>query len=640
MIDLLTDILLMGFMLLALYGIGRVVRRLVRIEFWSRSADLAFSFAFGLGTVSTVLFLLSLVGWLKPAAGWAILIIGCLAALLAPGNLKSDFSALFSLIRKVWQAPTLIKLLVLVVLLFPLMNLVANLAPPVEGDTVHQYLLLPRIWVEQGHYVQPAHIWAGTLPGNMMMISAWALLLNGSLSLATLITGLGMSLLLSLGVYAFARLYFGQGTALLAAAAIYTMPDAIYLAQSAKVDMGWAFYEVLALAAFFRWIDLTPRRLFQEQPATPGDGAYSWLILSGVCLGLAAGSKNQTLISIALLGLWLIIRMIWHGDWRGLLRAGLAFGLAVVLAMSPFYLYNLIAHRNPFYPVFADLFVNLWGGTPSPRSELGTEIFYPWSISGYLLNLWNTSLGHTRPGFYLGFIAGPLFLLAVPVGFVLNLYRRKPVIWRMLGYAFVFSIVWFLVKQAARHFLPGLILLSVITGYVLWTIASRRHIGAYVVLAGALLMVSWNFISGLGVLYWNGAYRVALGIENRTQYLERWHNEVIDPTFPDWETILFLNEQIDADARVLSVHATSPLYITPDFVPANWGMRGRFDTVTDEAILLDMLMQHRIDYILVYKIDDNSEWLFTRPTFVERYGSVIYDGPRTMLYHLELAQSD
>ena len=36
----------------------------------------------------------------------------------------------------------------------------------VEGDTVHQYLLLPRYWVEAGRYVQPAHIWAATLPGN------------------------------------------------------------------------------------------------------------------------------------------------------------------------------------------------------------------------------------------------------------------------------------------------------------------------------------------------------------------------------------------------------------------------------------------------------------------------------------------
>ena len=69
-------------------------------------------------------------------------------------------------------------------------------------------------------------------------------------------------------------------------------------------------------------------------------------------------------------------------------------------------------------------FVALFGATPSPRTELGTEIFYPWTLGGYLTNLWNASLGH-GPDFYLGFIAGPIFLLALPVGMLHGWLRGK-----------------------------------------------------------------------------------------------------------------------------------------------------------------------------------------------------------------------
>ena len=638
MIDLVIDLLLLIQLLLALYGLGRALRRYVRLPFWSQAADLAYTFAFGLGAAVTLLFGAALAGWLRPAAGWALLAAGLLLTAAHYRALVADLGAVWESARDALAASWFVRAAALLAAAFVLTNLIADLAPPTEGDTVHQYLLVPRYWVAAGRYVQPAHIWASTLPGNMMMLSAWALLLRGSYSLASLITGFGMGLLLALGVYALARLHFGRGVAGLAAAAIYTMPDTTYLVQSAKVDMGWAFFEALALAAFFRWLGLTPYDAGHER-LHDGANPTVWLILSGVCLGLAAGSKNQTWISIGLLSMWLTLRMALRRDGRGLLRAGPAFGLAALAAALPYYLYNGIAHHNPFYPVFANPFHAWFGGTASPRSELGTEVFYPWTVGGYLTNLWNASLGHTNPRFYLGFIAGPIFLLTIPVGLVLGLFRGRRVVWGMLGYAFIFSVAWFLVKQAVRHFLPGLIPLSVTAGLVLWQLTLRPTWPSRAILGITLIILTWNFLIGWGVLYWNGAYRVALGLESREQYLQRFQNEVIEERFPDWETIEMLNGRLEPSDRVLAEFGSSPLFIEPELISPNWGDRERLDEIADPEALLDRLVALHIGHILVYKRVD-SGLIFAQPEFLANHGELVYDGQRTQLYRIVWPDGD
>lgn len=630
MMPLLLDLLLAALAMLALYGFGRALRRLVPLTFWSRSAELAFSFAFGLGAVATMLFVLSLVGGLVSAAGWALLALGGLLALIQYRTLRDDLRAGWGAVRTVWAAPWFVRVVVLIALGVAAVNLVGDLVPPLEGDTVHQYLLVPRYWVEVGRYVQPPHIWAATLPGNMMMISAWALLLNGSYSLAGLMTGFSMSLLFALGVYALARLKYGHEVAWLAAAIMLTVPDVGYLAQSAKVDMGWALFEALALAAFFRWLD--------------ADGvderANHWLVLSGVMLGFAAGSKNQTFISMALLGGWVVIRYLRHGDWRGLLRAAPVFALGAVAAMLPFYLYNGIVHLNPFFPVFAEPLHNLFGATASPRSELGTEVFYPWTVGGYFTNLWNASLGHTRPGWYLGFIAGPVFLLAIPAGLMLGLLRGERTAWRMLGYGFVFSVVWFLVKQAVRHFLPALILLGIVSALVLWKAGKMRGWPGKALRGVAVLLIALNAANILGIVMWNGAYRVVLGVETREQFLDRYHDTLTYPTFPDAATVHYMNDELGPGVRVLSEHTGSSLYIAPDMVSPQWGDRERLDTIDDMGVLLDRLEASRIDYVLVSEADADDNYIFTQPDFLSQHAALVFEGPRTRLYRVIRPEGD
>jgi hypothetical protein len=159
-------------------------------------------------------------------------------------------------------------------------------------------------------------------------------------------------------------------------------------------------------------------------------------------------------------------------------------------------------------------------------------------------------------------------------------------------------------------------------------ILSRR-----IVQAAAMLGLAGNLAVWAGVFYWHQAFRVALGMETREQFLERVHDDVLGPYSPDWETITLLNTELSAEDRVLTNNAASPLYITPKLVPGNWGDRVAYDQMSDPDTLLAALEEHQIDFVLAYKTDTTPP-LFASDEFLSAHGELIYDGPRTQLYRL------
>lgn len=631
---MLSSLINLGLLLLAalsIYGYGAAILRVSRVQLWTCAARLAYALAFGLGALVLTLFGLGLVDGLRPLAGWALLVMGLallpLSRPLTREVLRGVRARLADLRGWGWGAWAVAALFILQ---FGL-HLLADLAPPVEGDTVNSYLLTPRYWVTAGRYWQPSHIWASTLPGHLMMLSAWGLLLRGvgpaGYSLATLLTGSLMSLFVPLGVYGLARTRFNARAGFLAAGLVFLMPDHSYLAESAKVDLGWAFFEVLALAALLRWtIEDEPQR--------------RWLVLGGACSGLALGAKSQAVMSVLFLGGWIFVVGLRREGLGRTLRALVVFSVVAVSIGAPYLVYNAVAHHNPTYPVLAGSFARWLGGTPSPRSELGTEIFYEWTPLGYLRNLWDASLGHPPP-FYLGLWAGPAFLMLIPLGFVLG--KRERVTDGLVAYAFLYSVAWFLTKQAVRHFLPGLALLAVVAGYVLDRLGEeprwlRHAIYAALTPALALGVAFWG-----GIIVSNGAHRAALGVLRPEAYVARWVDDVVTvPTFPDSEILNYARTELDGDARILTLHTPLTLYFSQDMVSASWGDRVNVGELDTEKELLDYLGHNGIDYLLIFKADlvalegGRDLPLFSQPGFYEEHAELEVETARTALYRLTL----
>lgn len=640
----LINLSLLGLSTLAIFGLGSSLTRWLRLRAWSICAQLAYSLAFGLGALMTLLFILGLLGALVPLAAWSLLLLGLLLLPFGAPLARDVLAALRGRVRQLRSAHWGWWALVILLALQAALHLIADLAPPLEGDTVTQYLLTARYWAQAGRYWQPDHIWASPLPGHILMLSTWAMLLRGpswpvvqsGFSLSTLLTGFLMSLVLALAVYALARVRYGARVGLAAAVLIFLMPDASYLAESGKIDLGWALFETLALAALLRWTT-------EEAPSS------RWLLISALMTGFALTAKSQAVLSLPFLAAWIaIIAVRRYGMSRGWLfaiRSLAAFGVVALLVGLPYLGYNAVIHHNPFYPVFADLFTRVLDATPSYRSELGTEVFYPWTISGYLNHLWDASLGHP-PGFYLGFWAGPAYLMLLPLGLLLphasqpsDQSRPDPVVRGLLLYVFAFSIAWFLVKQAVRHFLPGFVLLAVVSAIMLVRVDEQARWLRNLVYAGlALTMaVGLGFFAGLNTT--NGALLAALGVRSPEQFIAHWVDQVVtrDPLFPDSELLAYARTGLPAEARVVNFHANLALYFPQDQLsvtlrePENAWLTG------DETALLDVFDRYQADYLLVWKgeyIPLSDRPLILQPSFYETHGEMVFESPRTYLYRI------
>ena len=92
--------------------------------------------------------------------------------------------------------------------------------------------------------------------------------------------GFGTGLL----VYNYLKNRLGENWGLLGFMIFFSTPIIVHLSTTAYVDLGMTFFTTASILAFVRW----------------RDGSYKdtkWLVLSAVCMGLAAGSKYNALIA-------------------------------------------------------------------------------------------------------------------------------------------------------------------------------------------------------------------------------------------------------------------------------------------------------------------------------------------------------
>src|SRR5207244_8479489 len=128
----------------------------------------------------------------------------------------------------------------------------------------------------------------------------------------------------------------------IAGALFFTLPITWSLMTHAGVDLAVVLYTALGTAAFLAWA---------------AEGRAGDLRRAALMAGLAAGSKLLGLLVPALLGAALLAVLAWRAEpGRRLVRAGLAFGLVVLVAARPWYLRNAVEPGEPNYLLWYFLF--------------------------------------------------------------------------------------------------------------------------------------------------------------------------------------------------------------------------------------------------------------------------------------------
>lgn len=428
-----------------------------------------------------------------------------------------------------------------------------NLTPPTSRDALIHHLAIPKIWLSAGGFVETP--WADfsyyPMTINLLYLPALCADIDVLAKFIHMAFGVGIGLLLFF--YLKKRLGFLWG--LLGAVIFLTTPIVVWLATSAYIDLGMAFFTTGSLIAFFQWRDSKYQRL-------------GWLLLSAVCMGLAIGSKYNALI--AWLSMSLLLLLVYVRDTQRQ-AAGMGFGLIFVLlaaaVASPWYVKNLVLTGNPFYPLFQRVFEvaqeqSLPAAVQTQAVEESSKIgFFQMRRILYGESLIETLLIPLRMFFqgkddsyqYFQGVLNPILIVFLPFVF-LNRQLRRDVVF-LLGFCGIFTVLaYFLTEKQVRYLLPVFPCLAIIAVVGIHHLVSRlqalppsvltRTLG-YAVPVSVALLLSMNVIYLVEHVKKIDPIPVVSGRETRDAYLRRM--------LPHYQAVDYVNRNLPADASVFTM---------------------------------------------------------------------------------------
>ncbi len=475
----------------------------------------------GLGLLSLLTLGLGLVGLLRPAVAWG-LVLGL--AVLLRRELRVSLADLRGWVHNPaplpWPTGGFQRWLAVYVSVSLALIFLVALAPATGWDALVYHLTGPRLFIEAGrvsHLIDLPYLGFPQL-GEMGFTLGMLLVGDGVASLLHF----GYGLLGLIITAALARRAFGQAVAWPAAALLLSVPSLLLLMSWAYVDVTLLFYTTAAFYIFARW----------RQLRAHGEVASSsrWLLLMGVFCGFSAGVKYTAIVVPVALGLSLLWTSRHDGFWVAVRRIAQLAAITVIVAL-PWLLENWLTTGNPTYPFFfPGVYWDTWRAWWYDRPGTGLATTAPWRLLIALLEA--TVLG-TEGGDPYDATIGPLLLALTPLLAVVwrGLKREEQAIaGHMLLFFGVNYALWLvgLARSAllvqTRLLLPIFGVVAVLGAVALdrMTILRRPQLAldwlarAVVSLTLALLLFS-TLITFLQI----NPIPVVLGLESRDDYLTR-----------------------------------------------------------------------------------------------------------------------
>lgn len=439
------------------------------------------------------------------------------------------------------------KILVLTASFIFLLTLLLALTPPWDYDGLMYHLEGPRKFLEHGKIVLLPDIWQANGPLTIEMIYTIGLIF-GSDTFAKLVN-LIFSVLLFLSTYAFGKRFLKPGGDWISVAILLGIPILPLWASSTNVDIAWAVFEFLSLYALLIWNNT---------------GRRSWLVLSGLMIGFALGSKLLAQGGVLVLVL-LIILIDRRNGLKSILKDVSTLIVVSILVGIPWYLKNWFLGGNPVYPLYfgglewpADRVYYLMGWLQSfgMGNNILDYLFLPWNI--YINPRQFSLLGNIE-------IPSILFILI----FLYPLTKKSININLLVIYTVLRFILWSVGSQQIRFLLPIFPVLSIVSAWVFVDLTSRyfsdhgKRIIQISVL-GALLVstIYFSLLTQKFIRPWS----VVLGFESKKSFLSR--------TVSNFQAVTYIRDNLDSDNRVLMLWDGQGYYCgelcLPDAEQSRW----------------------------------------------------------------------
>jgi hypothetical protein len=375
-----------------------------------------------------------------------------------------------------------------------------------------------------------------------------------------------------LAAFCLAQRWAGKVLAWLTVAVLLSVPLLPFWANMASTDLIWVAYELLSLFALLIWRE-------RRQPG--------WLVLGGLLMGWALGSKYLALGGWGVWGLWLLAQSGWR-RWKEALVNGAIFGGIALLVGSPWYLKNWFFAGNPIFPF-------VWGGPgwDATRLNLTRDFVYSFGegrgLWDYLLLPLRIFLHFDRFGVNSLELPSFLFLFAL----LYPLLRRRGFFNELAVLCVLRFILWALSTQQVRFLLPIFPLLSLLSASVMDSLSglpgfrSLRRV-FLAVLSGAGIVTTLLISAYLYVQYPTAA--VMLGSQSKDAYLSRLPG--------NYRSVRFINTHLESGQRVLMMWEGRVYYCNslciPDADQTLWTriVSPTYDLQQVDSTLQDMGVTH------------------------------------------------
>lgn len=234
--------------------------------------------------------------------------------------------------------------------------------PPVSRDALTHHLAVPKLWVGNGGIYDTPHVLFSYYPQLLDLLYTIPVALGHDIAAKYL--HFLFALLTALLIFLFVRRRAGSGWAALGGLMFLTLPLIVKLSVTVYVDLGLIFFTTAALFSTAIWLEDT--------------GRTRWLVLAGVCSGLALGTKYNALVSFLVLALLLPFFYLWRrSDSRAeqfnAVKFGAVFVAVSLLVFSPWLIRNYSLTGNPLFPLAQGVFSTAAAAMPTPEEAADAE---------------------------------------------------------------------------------------------------------------------------------------------------------------------------------------------------------------------------------------------------------------------------
>ncbi|NPV03235.1 MAG: phospholipid carrier-dependent glycosyltransferase [Syntrophaceae bacterium] len=439
------------------------------------------------------------------------------------------------------------------------------LLPPASRDALIHHLAIPKLWIRHGGFYEIPWSNESYFPMNIDLLYLVPLAFGCDVvpALIHMLFGWGTGYL----VYRYLRRHEGRMWAFLGLLIFASTPMVMRLSVTAYVDLGMVFFTTASVLSYVRWRD-------------GGYGQTKWLLLSAVCMGLAAGTKYNAFIP------WVVLNgtvcFLYARDTGRQLQAVQWGGLFFVVALavvSPWLLKNLMLKGNPVYPLLDGLFTFIHGGrepaaflVAGDAGQGGFNIFRSrlmmygeeaWQILLLPVRIFFEGRDHS-PQHFDG-VLNPLLALAAPFAFAGGRKGHRGLFLAFI--AAVFCLTALTADLRIRYILstlPFMTILAVmgIRNAVEWLRARRHRAGAAaagVAAAGVAVLIVLNLVYLGNLVAGVGPMPYILGEESRDEFLSR--------QVGSYRAVAYINRNLPQDAVVCLLYLSGRgYYLERDYI--------------------------------------------------------------------------